>query len=105
MIAAVQDEIVADSQFTSHPLEQLVQIIPAGEVGKKSGVFLFNGQPVDAMHIRVIEVISADPPGFIENIGPFGGRIYLYMDIAYRDRPLARLRLRARIDHPPAASF
>src|SRR6185437_3327238 len=35
-------------------------------------VFLFDGGPVGAVHVRVVEEVAVDAPGLVEDLLPFG---------------------------------
>src|SRR6185295_9390978 len=68
---------------------------------KKHRVLLPGGIPIDAMVVRRVEVISIDPPCFVEDLIPFGAGIDSYFDVVDVYLACAGLRLGRDSDYRP----
>ena len=88
---------MSDRELAEHPLHHARQILPRGDVGEERLVLRLHGIPVVAVHVRVIEVIAVDPPAFVEDLTPLGGRVDLHFDTRDAEFVLARIDLAADV--------
>ena len=71
---------MAHGQLAEHHPDHPVQVAAGGEVGQERLVFLPHGIPVGAVHVGGVEVVAVDPPGFAEDLRPFGPRLDPHRD-------------------------
>ena len=72
---AAADAVMADLQLADHLDQQFVQVLAALHVLEQRLVARPHGLPIEAMHVRVVEVLLLHAPGLLEDLVPFLARI------------------------------
>ena len=94
-LAAAQ-EAVADGELAEHHPDHAVQVVPRGQVRKELFILVPDGIPVGTVHVRRVEVVAVDPPGFAEDLGPFGAGLDPHRDRRERQCAIALRELAQR---------
>jgi len=94
--------VVPHGQLTAHPHDEPVEVVAAGYVPQKWGIFRLHRRPVRPVHPRIIEKVAVDTPRLIENLGPLSHRIDLHLQGVHIQHPLSGFGLLTRIGNPPA---
>ena len=98
-VAAAQ-VAVAHGQLAEHGADHAVQVAAGGQVRQQGLIFSPHGLPVGAVHVRGIEFVPIDPPGFAEHLGPLGPGLDPDRDRAERRQGPVSLVELARVDDP-----
>ena len=72
---AAADAVVPDLQLADHLDQQFVQVLAALHELEQRLVARAHRAPVEAMHVRVVEVLLLHAPGLVEDLVPFLARI------------------------------
>ncbi len=95
---AATKAMVADRKLGGHPHHYAIEIAAHGQFREEHGVLGAHGVPVGAVHVRVVEVIAVDAPGFVENLPPLGARIDLDLQLVCGELELRGVELLADVD-------
>src|SRR5262245_17642864 len=63
---AAEDESVKSRQLSHHLSYDIVQLLAVGDPIYQGKIFLAHANPIDAMHLSVIEIVALHPPGVDE---------------------------------------
>src|SRR5690606_7671441 len=74
--AARGDVGVRGAEFALHLPQQVHQVVVGGEPGEDGAVAVQDGVPVDAVELRVPEVVAHDAARLVEHLPPLGGGVY-----------------------------
>ena len=66
---------MANLQFRDHLNHNVVEVFAALHVFQHGQVLIIDSGPVDAMHIRIIEIFFLHAPGIIKDLLPLAGGI------------------------------
>ena len=61
---------MAAGQLAEHLLEEIIQVLAAGDPLEVGSVFLFRGREVEPVMVGVVEEVALDPPGLMEHLLP-----------------------------------
>src|SRR5262245_7776490 len=63
---AASDESVKCRQLSHQLSDDIVQLLAVSDAIYQGKIFLAHGNPIDAMHLSVIEIVALQPPGVDE---------------------------------------
>ncbi len=69
------DPIVADLNFSDHFDQQVIEVFPALHERQQRLVARPDRLPIEAVHIRIVEILLLHTPGLFENLTPLLARI------------------------------
>ena len=98
---AAADVVVSHRQLARHPLRHAIEVGSRRHVRQERRVLLVLLLPVDAVHVRGVEVVAIDPPRLVEDLLPFGARIDAHFDPVDVQPAFRGLDLLRRRDNRP----
>ena len=63
---AAADEGVESGELADHLRDDIVELVAVGDAIDERQIALAHGDPVDALHVAVVEVVALQPPGIEE---------------------------------------
>src|SRR6266568_6542825 len=82
---------MADSNFGAHHVDQIIQIRAMHHVRQHCSIHLFVFDPISAVQVRHVEIVTLVAPTFVEDLFEFFFRIEIHAQSEIQT-PLARLR-------------
>src|SRR6185295_2493972 len=92
---------MAHCKLTADHGDEIPKVGSMTYVGQQRLVLLVNCLPIRAMHLRVVEVLTLDPPGFTVDLRPFSTWINLHFQLGNVERTITNFRRTLSCNNSP----